>query len=145
MLKERGVEVQPSSKITLELPPVIHEPLDRNSEMLALMTPSEGKLLEDMCVNESVLVLFKSDSFVDTGSWFRRSRVWVAATAKELVLLAFGQKPFFQKTTFQVLRESLYNHVTGELVLAPAGELTLNSVKILPLEGYQLLAQIYEQ
>lgn len=112
--------------------------------MRALMTPSERKLLEDVCGNEPVLVLFKSDSFVDTGGWLRRSRVWVGATAKELVLLAFGRKPFFQKTTFQVLRESLYNHVTGELVLAPAGELTLNSVKVPPLEGCQLLDQIYD-
>ena len=143
MLKERGVDARPSSKIALELPPVIREPLDQNSETRALMTSLELKLLEDVCGNETVLVLFKSDSLVDTGGWFRRSRVWVGATAEELVLLAFGRNPFFQKTPFQVMRESLYNHVTGELVLAPVRQLTLNSVKVPPLDGYQLLAQIY--
>lgn len=145
MLTQRGVDVRPSSKIGLELPPAVREPLDGNAEVLALMTLAERKLLDDLCPNEQVLLLLKSDSRTDTGSWLRGGRVWVCATRKELVLLAAGRKPLIQKTPFPVLRESLYNHVTGEVVLAPAGELTLNRIKVPPLEGYQLLAQIYDQ
>lgn len=145
MLMERGVEVRPSSKIALELPPAVREPLDGNAEVLALMTPPEQKLLKDVCANEQVLLLLKSDSRTDTGSWLRGGRVWVCTTLKEIVLLASGRKPFFQKTPFPVLRESLYNHVTGEVVLAPAGDLRLNRFKVPPLDGYQLLAQIYDQ
>lgn len=144
MLTERGVDARPSSKIGLELPPAVREPLDGNAGVLALMTLAEQKLLEDLCPNEQVLLLLKSDSRTDTGSWLRGGRVWVGATRKELVLLASGRKPLFQKTPFPVLRESLYNHVTGELILAPARELTLNRIKVPPLDGYQLLAQIYD-
>ncbi len=144
MLKERGVDMQSSSRIALELPPVIRKPVDRNSEVLAMMTPSERKLLEDICLDEPLLLVLKSDSLIDTGGWFRRSRVWVCATTQELGLLAFGRSSFFQKTPFRALHESLYNHVTGELVLAPALELKLPCVKVPPLDGYQLLAQIYQ-
>jgi len=53
-------------------------------------------------------------------------------------------KCWFQKTPLASLRQSLYNHVTGEVVLAPVRELKLTHIQVAPLDGYQLLAQIYQ-
>ena len=36
-----------------------------------------------------------------------------------------------------------YNHVTGELVLAPPRGIRITSAGMTPIDGYQLLAQIY--
>lgn len=143
MLKERGVTVRSRSATALELPPVLTTPTERTAEIRALMTPAAQRLLTDICGVAPILILLKTDSTTDTGNWFCQGRIWAAATAEDLVLLASGRKPFFQKAPFIYLRESLYNHVTGELVLAPNRGWKLDRVALPPLDGYQLLAQIY--
>ena len=143
MLKERGVAVHSRSATALELPPALTAPTEHTAEIRALMAPAAQRLLADICGTAPVLILLKTDSTTDTGNWFRQGRVWAAATAGDLVLLASGRKPFFQKAPLAYLRESLYNHVTGELVLAPNRGWKLDRVAMSPLDGYQLLAQIY--
>ena len=143
MLKERGVDVHASSQIALELPPIITCPLEATAEVFALLTAAQRSLLDEIRGTESVIMLLKSDTLVDTGGWFRRSEVWVCALPRELALFAAGRKPFLQKTPYASLRASIYNHVTVEVVLAPARGLKQRTLKVPPLEGYQLLAQIY--
>jgi hypothetical protein len=57
-------------------------------------------------------------------------------------MLAAGRIPFVQKVPFFRLQESVYNHITGEVFLAPEKTLKLKHVKMTALDGYQLLAQI---
>ena len=40
-------------------------------------------------------------------------------------------------------RDSQYNHVTAQLALAPVQRLPFRGLNVPPIEGYQLLAQIY--
>jgi hypothetical protein len=40
------------------------------------------------------------------------------------------------------LKDSTYNVVTAAVVLAPAGGLSCRELRLLPLEGVQLLAQV---
>jgi hypothetical protein len=143
MLKERGVDVHSSSQIALELPPALTRPLEATAEVFALLTPAQRTLLDDIRGTESVIMLLKSDTLVDTGGWFRWSDVWVCALPRELALFAAGRKPFLQKMPYEHLRASIYNHVTVEVVLAPSWGLKQRTLKVPPLEGYQLLAQIY--
>ncbi len=144
MLKERGVDVHASSQIALELPPALTRPLDTaSSEIFRLLAPAGRKLLAEISGMEGVMMLVKSDTRVDTGGWFRRGEIWVCALPRELALFAAGRKPFLQKTPYEHLRESIYNHVTGEVVLAPARGLKQHVFQVPPVEGYQLLAQIY--
>lgn len=143
MLKERGVDVHASSQIALELPPALTRPLDATAKVFALLTPAQQTLLDEVRGTESVIMLLKSDTLMDTGGWFRRGEVWVCALPRELAMFAPGRKPFLQKTPYEHLRASIYNHVTVELVLAPARGLKQHTLKVPPLEGYQLLAQIY--
>ena len=145
MLKERGVAVRARSATALELPPALTAPAAHTAEIRALMTPAAQALLADICGADPIMILLKTDSTADTGNWLRPGRVWAAATANDLVLLASGRKPFLQKAPFAYLHESLYNHVTGELVLAPNRGWKLDHVAMPPLDGYQLLAQIYSQ
>lgn len=143
MLKERGVDVHASSQIALELPPALTSPLDATAEVFALLTPAQRTLLDEVRGTESAIMLLKSDTLVDTGGWFRRGEIWICALPRELALFASGRKPFLQKTPYAQLRASIYNHVTVELVLAPSRGLNQCTLKVPPLEGYQLLAQIY--
>jgi hypothetical protein len=145
MLKERGVDVRASSKISLELPPPIRTRTNAVDEMCALMTAEERRLLEEICPNAGILALWQSDSDADVGYWFIRRQVWICAGQRELTLLACGRRPFIQQVPFTHLRKSLYNHVTGELVLAPPEELKMSRIKLPALAGYQVLAQIYDE
>ena len=143
MLKERGVDVRASSQIALELPPALMRSLEATAEVFKLLTPAQRELQGEICGAESVIMLLKSDTRVDTGGWFQRGEIWVCALPRELALFAAGRKPFLQKTPYEHLRASIYNHVTGEVALAPAHGLKQHILKVPPLEGYQLLAQIY--
>jgi len=142
-LRELGVDVEASSAIARELPPPALEPLPRDSEALQRLSSTEADLLAELCGDEPVFCLVASTTRVDTGRWWSGSALWLGALETELVLFAAGTIAFCEKIPFGYLRRSLYNHVTGELVLAPARELTVCKAELAPSEAYQLLAQIY--
>lgn len=142
-LKEHGVDVQASSRVALELPPPLRAPAATVAGVRALLSAAEQKLLDDVRAEETVLLLLRSETAADTGAWLKRARLWVAVTPAHVLLLAHGRRPFFQKTPCTRLRQSLYNHVTGELALAPALELKVERLRLAPADGYQVLAQIY--
>ena len=143
MLGDHGVTVHPRSRIALELPPPIRDPSAAVLDAAGLMNDEERRLFDELCPRDKALLLLRSGSRTDVGRWFRKGTVWVCAAREEIILLAAGPRPFVQKTPFSFLRESLYNHVTGKVVLVPAPGLAINSFKLPPLEGYQALAQIY--
>jgi len=86
----------------------------------------------------------RTETPVDTGDWLSKGRACVATTEDSLLLFAAGKRSYMENVPFDRLRCSLYNHVTGELVLAPARSSKIQQLKLAPLEGYQILAQIYQ-
>ena len=144
-LKELGVEVRESSRTSSELPAPLPEPLDRESEDFTRLGEPERRLAEELLDGQSVYLLERSDTGLDVGHWMNKGLVWVAAEADELVLFAAGSRPFQEKIPFSHLYRSLYNHVTGDLVLAPAEGAKLTRIRIAPATAYQFLAQIFRK
>ena len=142
MLREHGVDIHRRSHIHLELPPAFTTPAPGNAEELALLTKTERALFEELCGTDTVLLLLLSESMVDVGRWLMQSRLWVAASRTELAMFAAGRRPFVQRIPFRHIQASLYNHVTGELVLAPNRKFKISRIRMAPVEGYQFLAQI---
>ena len=126
-----------------QLPAVWTTPLDRAGAEFPRMGKSARRLLETAIGSAELFMVLKTRTRVDVGEWFWNGRVWLGVTAQAVTLLASGRKPFVQAVPFDQLRDSLYNHITGEVVLAPAKELKVKRVKLPALAGYQLLAQIY--
>ena len=143
MLRERGVDVHRPSHIHVDLPAALTEPAAGNAAELALMSGKEKKLFEELSTGDAVLLLLLSEAMVDVGRWFWRSRLWLYATPTELVAFAAGRHAFVQRIPFKHIQESLYNHVTGELVLAPDRKFARAQIALSPAEAYQFLAQIY--
>jgi len=141
-LRTMGVDVRRASHQAGELPAVAKERLPGTREALSLMTEPEKKLLATACGLDEVIMAVHTGSRVDAGGWFRKARVWAVATATDLVLIAAGRRPLVQKVAYEHIRASLYNHVTGELVLAPNRKFRVSHVKVHPTEGFQFLAQI---
>ena len=145
LLRERGVEVHRKSLTHVDLPPAITSPAPGNDEEIALFSRAERRLYDEIRGNDTVILLLLTEAMTDVGQWMLQSRVWLCATKTDLVVFAAGRRPLLQRIPFRHLQESLYNNVTGELVLAPDRKFKLSHIELSPVEGYQFLAQIYNQ
>jgi len=128
-----------------ELPQATTKPLDWAAGALAAMTDAEQTLARQLAAGQPVCFAARTASTVDVGRWSGPGRLWALALPRELALLAHGPRPFAERIPFSLLRESTYNPVTGEVVLAPAPHHAVRGLRLPPLEGYQLLAQIYRE
>ena len=126
--------------IAQELPPPRTIPL---AAPLAQMRPPERRLAEEAIGTRPVFFLVKTRTRVDVGHWLRDGRLWAAALIDGLELFAPGRRPYRESVPFAQLRGSVYNPVTGELALVPAHGVRVRGLKMPPLDGYQMLAQIY--
>jgi len=142
-LRRHGVEVVDKSRINLELPAPLTQAIDKAQAILPYLTPGERQLAEELWGDAELFLFSRSETPVDVGNWLRRAPLCAAALAGELLIFAAGKNPYLEKVAFRNLQRSLYNHITGELVLAPAPSLRHRRLKMAPAEGYQFLAQIY--
>jgi hypothetical protein len=141
-----------------ELPPPLREPLAWPPEDLA---PATRELVDGLLQADDPIVLaLPTQTLVDVGHWFNSGQLWVGCTREALLLWALGKRPYRERILFSELRESLYNHVTGELMLAPGGvgspeearglkgvqagvKALARHLRLDPWDGMQILAQIY--
>jgi hypothetical protein len=127
----------------MKLPPANTTPLDRRARRRQLGR-ARRRVLESLVGDEAVYYVQRTRTKVDVGGWFRKGRVCICLLANEAVILAKGKRPYVERIPLQRLRESQYNHVTGELMLAPDGATQISGLKVPPLEGLQILAQIHQ-
>lgn len=143
MLREQGQAPRPASQVAGELPAPLDRALPENDPVLAAMRPEAKALFNEVASGAPCFMLLSSQTKIDTGHWFRRSRVYAAVFANHIGLFAWGKRSWVESVSFRHLRQSLYNHVTGEVVFAPAHGLRVDRLRLAPLDGVQLLAQIY--
>ena len=143
LLKKQGCEARTLSPTAVELPPPATEPLGDDAQAWSGLDRDERALLDETRQGRALFFMARSKTTVDVGHWFSRGTLAVAAAADDLLLFAYGKKPYVEKIPFRFLGQSLYNHVTGEIVFSPALEARTQSLRLPPVEGYQLLAQIY--
>jgi hypothetical protein len=103
------------------------------------MTAAERALLAAHGDGALPALLLRTGTTVDVGQWLARGRIWLCGGGEELVLLAAGKVPYVELIARAALRGSLYNPVTGELVLAPADGLRQRRLSVPPVEGYRAL------
>jgi hypothetical protein len=131
-----------------ELPPAREEPLARTGGAFSRMGYRERFLAEQLLASEEVFVIARTGTKIDVGSWLLRGRVWVFALADSLAIVACGPaglRVHAEKIPYEELRGSQYNHVTGELALAPVKGLPFRGLRIDPVTGCQILAQIHRE
>ncbi|HUT01790.1 MAG TPA: hypothetical protein VM031_05010 [Phycisphaerae bacterium] len=136
------------SSIRLELPPARREPLDLARQVWPVMGYRGRFLAQQLIGTDDVFAAVRTGTRIDVGTWLLRGRVWVFALRDSLAVVACGPcglKVRAERVPYESLRESQYNHVTGELALAPAKGLPLRGLALDPLDAYQLLAQIYRE
>jgi len=117
------------------------KPLD-SATLSARLGSAGGRFLDSAVGNSPVYFVQKSRTKVDVGSWLLKRPVWVCLLQRELLLFASGSKPFVERIPLEDLHQSQYNHVTGEVVLAPAASAGVSRLKIPPLEALEVLSHI---
>ncbi len=143
--------------------PPAAEPVDVRTDLLDRLKGRAGVFAAGLVRNETVWAIVRTDTRVDVGSWLGRRRAWAVALDDALLLFAHGPRPYAERTPYATLRDSTYNHVTGELVLGPgpagggvqsspaasagieaaAGGPRVRRLRMAPHEAWRLLAEIH--
>lgn len=97
-----------------------------------------------------VRYIVRTGTWVDVGFWLGPRPVQVVVLPYELALLATGwfidaPRPLIYRVPLRQLHDSIYNHVTGRLALAPAPDTPVKALRVNPIAGYQLLSQIHHE
>jgi hypothetical protein len=127
----------------MQLPPANTIPLDRAARATQLGY-GQLRMLDSLVGDQPVYHVQRTGTKIDVGGWFGRGRICICLSAGEAVLFAEGKRPYVARIPLQRLGQSRYNHVTGELMLAPDAAPRVSGLKIPPLEGLQILAQIHQ-
>lgn len=127
-----------------DLPPPVTVPPDR-TRLLAGPGRRAGQIVDELAAGRDVFTLVRTGTRRDVGFWFYSPRVCIAALQGELLVFCASRRHCAETVPFASLHGSRYNHVTGELLLAPAEELSVRRFRVSPLMGMQLLAQIYKE
>ena len=130
-----------SPHLAEKLPPRRTAPLATRDAELLRLGRKERKLLEQLAGGKVFLVA-ATGTRIDVGGWLRQGRVCAACLAGELLLFAAGGQPYGEKAEYDSLGRSLYNHVTGELLLAPARGIRVRRLYLPPVIAYEFLGQI---
>ena len=128
----------------MKLPPVSAAPLGP-AERRTRLGGARQRFVESIIGPASVFHVRRTDTKVDVGYWLGRRRVWACLLERELLLFALGRRPYVERIPLAQLRESRYNHVTGELVLAPIETAAVKALKVPPLAALEILAHIMRQ
>ncbi len=126
----------------MKLPAPNTEPFDEAARSTVLGR-ARGKFLHCLIGDEPIFHLLKTRTKVDVGTWFFKRRVWAGLLQGELLLFAAGKRPYAERIPFDQLGKSEYNHVTGEVMLAPVEGARVTGLKTPPLEGLRVLAHIH--
>jgi len=107
-------------------------------------TAAERGLLAAAGADEAASLVL-TQSRVDVGHWLGRGRIWAACLPDALLLVAAGTRSHVERVPFGQLGMTVYNPMTGELVLLPAPEVRQRSLRLAPADGWRLLEQIKQK
>ena len=99
-------------------------------------------LLEKTAAGRPLSHVLRTRTAWDVGQWFHDATVWVGLCGDSLLVCAAGRDALAASIPRAQLRESAYNAVTGELMLAPAPDAPIASVALPPVEGEALAAEL---
>ena len=86
------------------------------------LSDAEQGALQQAAGDSSLVVSLSTGTRVDVGRWGRRARVCIGGTDDgRVVIAAAGPSPLIWSENRSAMRETMYNHVAGMLVLAGTG------------------------
>lgn len=106
------------------------------------MNKLEEQLLREETGGMVPTLSVRSSAKIDTGRWWRKTRVWLCVVGSDLVIFAVARRRYVEKLALAECPDSYYNHATGELVIEPGENLRFRTFKMPAKEAIRLLAII---
>ncbi len=103
------------------------------------MNQLEHLLLRDKVGAAEPKLRLRTKTRVDTGRWWRKTRLWLCVMEDELVLLSVSRRRYFERLPLSESKKTHYNHSTGELVIEPAESLQYNCCDLSPRDALRVL------
>ena len=94
-----------------------------------------ASLVAEIAPPEESRAVVRTGTRADVGDWWGGRRVWLFCFGTGVALAAPGPSPYREWADHGALTETIYNHVTGELVLAPAESLSIKRLGMGPLDA----------
>ncbi len=113
-----------------------------NAQARPKMTRQEAALLSAELGEQSPVLTLCTGTRVDTGRWWRRSRLWLIVTECDLLLLAARKRRFIQRQPLSACRDSTYAHTTGMLLLEPRETWRYAAVSLPPTDAMKVLGHL---
>lgn len=112
------------------------------SNHLTEMYPQEQLLLRSVVGDAEPCLCVRSQTYIDTGRWYRRSRLWVCVVGDQLAMLAVARRHYTATITVRDCPDSHYCNATGELVIEPGEKLEYNRFKMSPRQALRILGEM---
>jgi len=103
------------------------------------MNQLEQQLLRDNVGDAEPRLRLLTNTRIDTGRWWRKTRLWLCVMEDELVLLSVSRRRYFERRPLAESKQTHYNHSTGELVIEPAETLQYNNCNLTPRDALRVL------
>ncbi len=103
------------------------------------MNVREKQLLKEHCKGKEASDTIRTDTYIDTGRWFRKSPLWLCFYRNECVVMALGRRRYIESVPRESYSDSYYCHTTGELVIEPIETLTHKRFKLTPAKALRAL------
>lgn len=112
----------------------------------SVMSAPERELLMRAAKGQEPVLASCSDTYIDTGRWWRTTPVWVCVTKDKVVLLAAGKRQYVEGFDRTECRDSYYCHIVGGIVLVNKGnsQPRFGHLRMSPLDGLRVLDAIRE-
>lgn len=106
-----------------------------------LSEPEDALLLEALTGRVPRLLL-RSSTRIDTGSWLRRTPLWLCVTQTELLLFAASKRRYLQRNPLIECKGTQYCHTTGSLQLQPTDHWRFKTIALPPTDALKVLEHI---
>jgi len=103
------------------------------------MTEPERELLRVELGDQAPLLTLRSNTRVDTGRWWRRSRLWLCLTEHDILLFAAHKRHYIQRMPIRDCQSSRYCHTAGALLLEPREDWRFSTIMLPPTDAIRVL------
>jgi hypothetical protein len=105
----------------------------------------EHAVLMDQTSGAESRLSVRSQTRVDAGRWWRRTRLWVCVTDHDVVVLAVARRRYVQRVSIAACQGSHYCNTTGELVIEGDEDLQFSRLAMSPAEGLSVLRALAQK
>ena len=92
------------------------------------MNKLEKQILKEAVGEVSPTLALCSRTNIDTGRWWRKSRLWLVVMPEELIVLAAKRRQYLERVALSECGDTHYDHGTGMLVIGPTEDLEYSHV-----------------